>query len=109
MAFTGAHITCGYAGSSSSAGLLPLGRTPVWSQSMAAAGTTALGAPPVTSQGEPSFEVRAASDIYVAIGTTPDASQANGAGQSARMLIPANETRNIICSVGDKLAWILVP
>ena len=117
MALTGVHITAGYVGGDGAsrvigatrqASAVQLARKASWSQTMASAGTTAAGAPSKSEiKGEPCFEVRSSADIYVAIGTAPDASQAAGTGDTARVFVPANETRNIICDAGDKLAWVL--
>lgn len=107
MAFSGTHITCCLVGNASGAALAA---KPIWSQTMASAGTTSRAAPgnpePIIWSGM--FEVRSSADIYVAIGKTPDASQASGVEDAARFFIPANETRNIFVQPGEKLAWIAV-
>jgi hypothetical protein len=109
MALSGTHITCGFVGSPPAPALMGAAQ---WSTTMAAAGVTALAAslpastPPGVTITNLAFEVRPTVDIYVAVGKNPDASQANGSGDSARIFCPANETRNIFCAVGDKLAWI---
>ncbi|KQP82860.1 hypothetical protein ASF57_12045 [Methylobacterium sp. Leaf117] len=102
MALSGVHIACGYIGGKSGLNNRSLILSPpVWSQTMAAAGTTDKGAPAVAEDtGDPSFEIRSSADIYVAIGAAPNAST------GTRIFVPANETRNIFCSSGDKLAWI---
>ncbi|MBA9071720.1 hypothetical protein FHR71_005506 [Methylobacterium sp. RAS18] len=109
MALNGVHIACGYVGDAGQKGVVQsLGRAPLWSQTMASAGVTTLAAPKSDGDlGSPSFEIRSSQDIYVAFGTTPDASQASGSGGAARILVPANETRNLFCAPGDRLAWVL--
>lgn len=100
MPLSGAHIACGYVNAFGGAALL--GKV-IWSQTMGSAGTTMQAAPnptEVAMGAGVAFEVRATSDIYVAVGVTPDA--ANG----PRAFVPANETRNFFCRPGDRLAWI---
>lgn len=105
MALSGAHIACGYAATKGRNGAaLPLLNRILWAQTMASAGTTTLGAPPVSDQdGTPIFEIYSAADIFVAIGSAPDAT----AGKP-RIFVPANQTVDIGAeNTGDKLAWIL--
>ena len=108
MALSGVHVACGYVGGPrDDKGGASLARKPAWSQTMAAAGATAQSAPSVSGRaGSPAFEIRASIDVYVAIGASPDASQANGSGDSARIFVPAGVTRNVFCDGGDKLAWV---
>lgn len=108
MAISGVHIACGFAYASGGVSLFGA----AWSQTMANPGTTGkTAAAPAVGGNKPTgmpvlcFEVRADRDIWVAIGATPDASQANGEGQQARLPIPSGETRYIPCTAGDKLAW----
>lgn len=110
MALQGTHIACGYVGSPPNGALLGAIQ---WSRTMAAPGVTDVAAlntdvsiPGIVASNL-SFEVRAVADIWVAWGKAPDASQISGSGQSARLFVPANETRNILCQPGDKLAWAL--
>ncbi len=109
MALTGVHVACGYVGDTGQKGVVQsLGRAPLWSQTMSSAGVTTSSAPKADGNlGSPSFEIRSSQDIYVACGATPDASQTTGSGASARILVPANETRNLFCAPGDRLAWVL--
>lgn len=108
MALSGVHVACGYVGDEGQRDtVVTLARAPVWSQTMAAAGTTASSAPKKDrGLGSPCFEIRASKDVYVAIGAAPNASGTSGTGQTARVFIPANETRNLFCAPGDKLAWV---
>ena len=108
MALSGTHIACGFVGHHGRDGVVQalLGRVS-WSETMAAAGVTANAAPETTpTLGEPSFEIRSSVDIFVARGKSPDASQAVGSGNAARIFVPAGETRNVFCGPGDRLAWV---
>lgn len=99
MAFTGIHIVCG-------TNPTPSGPTkPVWSRSMTTAGMTDRAA----AEGHDVWDITAAADAFVAIGATPDASQANGEGASARVLIRAGERRMFACRAGERVAWAPVP
>lgn len=104
MPLSGAHIACGYVNAFGGAALL--GKV-IWSQTMSGAGTTTQAAPNQTDAAigpggfNLAFEVRASSDVYVAVGAAPDAT--NG----PRAFVPANETRNFFCRPGDRLAWAL--
>jgi hypothetical protein len=112
MALSGVHIACGFIGGlgkyqNSSVDLL--GKV-IWSQTMSAPGTTSQGAASTQTpayDGDPSFEIYSSTDIYVAVGASPDPTQTTGKASSgsARILIPANTTRNIFCKAGDLLAW----
>ncbi|WP_407523128.1 hypothetical protein [Methylobacterium oryzisoli] len=108
MAFTGVHVACGFAYTSGGVSLFG----PAWSQTMTSAGTSSrTAAAPAAAGNKPTgtpvlcFEIRADRDIFVAVGAAPDASQASGEGQAARVPIPTGETRYIPCTAGDKLAW----
>lgn len=110
MALTGVHVTCGYVTAAPGGALLG---NQAWSQTMSSAGTTAVGASQPQSGplggGTSSllgFEVTTSADAWVAWGTAPDASQASGSEATARILVRAGETRNILCRLGDKLAWV---
>lgn len=94
MALNGLHVACGQVTVLQS---VALSRKPVWSRTMPNAGVTDLRAPDLPTIG---FEIRAAVDVFVAIGPNPDAAD------DARFFVPANDTRNISCDPGDKLAWI---
>ncbi|MCJ2040134.1 hypothetical protein MKK55_14465 [Methylobacterium sp. J-059] len=100
MALTGIHVTCAQIGDVNGASLISVA---FWSRTMTNPGVTDIAAP----QGRTgmNFEVRAAVDAWVARGENPDPTQVSGIGDSARILIPANETRNILCIPGDKIAW----
>lgn len=109
MALSGTHVVCSYIGSPAARQQVQalLGET-VWSETMAVPGTTSQVAPVNAPEfGEPSFEIRATADIYVAVGAAPNASLALGTGDSARFFVPANETRNVFCRANDKLAWVV--
>lgn len=100
MALTGLHVVCGSIGGFGAGGQAQqLLRRAIWSQTMAAAGTTGQSAPDVAGA-EPSFELRASIDVFVAIGPNPDATT------GPRIFIPANETRNLFCTKGDFVAWV---
>jgi hypothetical protein len=110
MALTGVHVTCGYVGAAPGGALLG---NQAWSQTMTSAGVTSIGAAfpqsGVVGAGAASllgFEVTAAADAWVAWGAAPDASQVAGSEATARILVRAGETRNILCRPGDKLAWV---
>jgi hypothetical protein len=101
MAFAGLHVVCASVGARADASLII---NAAWSQTMTSAGTTAQAALPGVSN---VFEIAAAADSWVAIGSAPDATQTISTGSSsARILVRAGETRNIFCNPGDKLAWI---
>ena len=107
MALSGVHVACGYVGGYAAISQqIPLLSAIAWSQTMTAAGTTSQAAPSQMAGSDPSFEIRASADVYVAVGAVPDASQATGSGNAARIFVPAGVTRNIFCKPGDKLAWI---
>ena len=99
MAFAGIHIACGMN--------LMFDRLakPVWSRSLATAGTTNRAA----AEGQDVWEITASADSFVAIGPTPDASQAEGEGASARILLRAGERRSFQARPGDRVAWVPVP
>lgn len=105
MAFTGAHVVFGYAGSR---GVRVVGDTSpqslfrmVSSETLASAGTTTITAPVVSSSlGEPIARVSVAADSFVAFGATPNAST------GTRDFIPAGETRDYVVSAGEKMAWV---
>ena len=102
MAFSGLHVTAGYAGSrgNRSSTLSLIGEV-VWSHTFTTAGTTTEVAPPAREgEGDPMFQVIASADSYVAIGPTPNASA------SPRILVPANAVREFYAEAGDKLAWV---
>lgn len=102
MALSGVHVACLFVGGAGQGQQIQsLAKPPAWSQTMASAGITTQGAPNYDGgSGQPCFEIRSSADVYVAIGATPDAT--NG----PRIFVPANETRNIFCASGDKLAWV---
>lgn len=107
MALAGLHVACGYVGGYASiSAQIPLLGDVVWSETLASAGTTTRTAPSQLNGADPSFELRSSADVYVAIGPAPDASKASGADDAARILLPANVTRNIFCKPGDKVAWV---
>lgn len=104
MSLSGTHISCGYVNIMKGPGLL--GEVQ-WSEMMTVPGTTTKIVPQnrqFVEKGKqdryPAFEIRASSDIYVSVGPTPDAT--NG----ARIFVPANETRHLFCTAGDRVAWI---
>src|ERR1700712_3575115 len=101
MALSGAHIACGYVGSTDGAQFLD---SVAWSETMTSAGTTTNVVPnnPAYRSGplSPIFEIRTAADVFVAIGAAPNATS------GPRIFVPANETRNLICHPGDKVAWV---
>lgn len=102
MAFSGLHVTCGYAGSFTNRNttLSLLGKV-VWSQTFASAGTTTNSAPAASdAAGDPMFQVRASADSFVAIGPTPNAST------GARIFVPAGERVEFYGQPGDRLAWV---
>lgn len=108
MALSGAHIACVYVGalgSLHSSHSLTAGIA--WSETMANAGTTSRAAASSDEYtGSPCFEITASVDIYVAIGKSPVASNVSGDGAQGRIFVRANETRNLFCNPGDKLAWV---
>lgn len=65
MALSGVHVACGQVTVLQS---VALSRKPVWSRTMPNAGVTDLRAPELPTI---SFEVRAAVDVFVAIGPNP--------------------------------------
>lgn len=104
------HVACSFVGASGQGSRIQdLTRSPVWSETLSAAGVTTQAAPASSSSyGDPCFEISAGVDVYVAIGPTPDASQAVGStGNSARLVVRSGETRNVFCKQGDKLAYVL--
>ena len=114
MALSGVHITCAYVGGRRGLithGMLLLGVV-VWSRTMAAPGVTDEAAPESgeyqnPSCGDASFEVRSSIDVYVAFAPNPDASKAVGTTRNtARIFIPAGETRNVFANPGDRVAWV---
>ncbi|WFU84372.1 hypothetical protein QA645_17010 [Bradyrhizobium sp. CIAT3101] len=101
MAFSGVHVSCGYAGyNKRNIALLAECK---WSQSMATAGTT-TNASPVESEvlGAAVFSITATLDIYFAIGTNPDAT--NG----PRRFLQMNTSMDVFAKRegGEYLAWI---
>lgn len=103
MALSGVHVACGYVGGAGrNLQVQALMKKPVWSETLAAAGTTTNVAPTSVDQsvGDPCFEIRSSLDVFVAISSGPNATT------GARLFVPANETRNVFCAPGDKLAWI---
>ncbi len=76
---------------------------PVWSQSMDSPATTTLA-----SQGEQSsvFVIDADVDAFVAVGSSPNAGNASGEGQNARLKVRAGTTREVFCRPGQKLSWV---
>lgn len=94
MALSGLHVACVQVRVLQS---VALAQKPVWSLTMANPGVTDLKAPELPTIG---FEIRSASDAFVAIGPNPDAAA------DARIFVPAGDTRNIFCDPGDRLAWI---
>jgi hypothetical protein len=109
MALTGVHVTCSYVTIISGVGLVA---GAAWSETIGSPGATTNTAKnparmPSRGDGLLIFEVSSATDAYVAVGTNPDATQANGAGDAARTLIRGGaDPRPIACVVGDKLAWL---
>lgn len=99
MALSGVHVACCPVFNLNNASLV--GR-PTWSQTLASAGTTTNAAP----DGPSVFVIRAASDVYVAMGAAPDASQTTGSGDAARTFVEANATQTFAASAGQKLAWV---
>lgn len=102
MAFSGLHVTCGYAGGSVARhNDMPILGKISWSQTMASADTTTQSAPAVDdTRGDPMFQVIASADSYVAIGAAPNAST------GARVLVLASERVEFYAEPGDKLAWV---
>lgn len=104
MAITQVHIACLFIGGSDPGGApVDLPARVAWSQTMPAAGVTDLGAAYTEGRyGQPAFEIATAQqDIFVSIGTAPDA--VNG----PRVVVRANTTRELFAKVGDKLAWVI--
>lgn len=100
MALTGIHVLCTSVRTLNGASLTSLAR---WSETLSSPGTTTQ----VSPANEQCFEISAGVDAYVAVGPTPDASQAVAStSSSARTLIRAGETRNLFGTQGDKIAWV---
>jgi len=99
MALSGVHVACCPVFNLNNASLV--GR-PTWSQTLASAGTTTNAAP----EGSSAFVIRAAVDVYVAMGVAPDASQTSGSGDAARVFVEANATQTFAANAGQKLAWV---
>lgn len=108
MALSGLHVAHNLVHSPNSCGLQ--GRL-LWSETLASAGTTVNAAQPnrPTEGGFgpsfPAFEVSASVDAWVAFGPSPDASQAAGAGNTARYLVRAGTDRQWFAQAGDRVAW----
>jgi hypothetical protein len=102
MALSGLHVNCGYAGpfQRRDAAVGILGRV-AWSETMAAPGTTTNAAPANSDgAGEPMFQVYAATDAFIAIGKSPNAST------GPRVFVPAATRVEVYAEQGDKMAWI---
>lgn len=102
MAFTGVHITAGYAGPAYNRTFVaPILGKIAWSETMASAGTTALGAPDAREgAGMPIYRIQSAADVYVAIAPSPNAST------GTRTLVRAGVDYDIYAEPGDKVAWV---
>lgn len=114
MALSGVHITCAYVGGRDgeiTQGMLLVGAI-LWSRTMAAPGVTDAVVPgagefPNPPFADAVFEVRPSLDIFMAWGPSPDASKAMGSTRStARIFIPAGETRDVFANRGDRVAWV---
>lgn len=114
MALSGLHIACAYVGGRDgeiTSGMLLMGAI-VWSRTMAAPGVTDAVVPGVGQFPNPPFadailEARPTIDIFMAWGPNPDASKAMGSTRStARIFIPAGETRVVFADRGDRVAWV---
>lgn len=114
MALTFAHVSCGFVGARGRDNVVQSVVSDVRnSQTLTAAGTTSFVAPAPgfgATIGDPCYEVSAATgvDLYAAVGKpgVVDASQATGAGATARTFIRGGDTRNIFCQPGDACALI---
>jgi len=106
MAFTGLHVTCFDAGNPYRAdrGDFPeLPMSQYWSETLAAPGQTTQY---VRGQGQV-FRVEASADSWIAIGATPNASQAVGSNtNTARFLVRAGVPYDFTVRDNDKLAWV---
>lgn len=114
MPLNGVHITCGLVNvpPRSSPGLFGAA---AWSETFPASspGTTSRAAPGFKDQDPDmrdesflAFEIQTSVEIFVAIGKAPDATNASGTGDSARIRVVAGESRNLFCEAGDKVAWV---
>lgn len=105
MAFTGLHVVCAYAGSTSpqpKTTAPTLGR-PLWSETLSSPGPTTQASPGTdwpNGLGDCIFHIRAAADSYAAIGPEPNAST------GARVFVPAGEFVTVYVTKHDKLAWV---
>ncbi|GJD51759.1 hypothetical protein OPKNFCMD_4517 [Methylobacterium crusticola] len=104
MALSGFHVCCALVNIQHGPGLMGAVQ---WGETLSSAGTTTNTAPNLNlsptalNGGFLNFELRSSVDAFVAIGPTPNA----GSG-GARFYLPANETRNVFCGGGDRVAWI---
>lgn len=109
MSFSGVNIACGYVRIIRGSAFVT---TMAWHRTMAAPGVTntPARAPARRSPGDIEsalgFEVTTDQEIWVAWGPAPDASQASGEEDTARIRVHAGETRTILCNRGDLLAWV---
>ncbi|NKM86356.1 hypothetical protein GFL54_19025 [Rhizobium laguerreae] len=103
MALSGVHVSCRYVGIAGKRGrVVDLPSKPIWSETMASAGTTTNTAAQQGGQeiGDVVLRVHASLDVWVAIGSAPNAST------GPREFVEANSTYDLACDPGDKLAWI---
>lgn len=103
MALPSVHVICGFAGGDGSEGqkqgIQPLFRDIQWSEAPAAGVATASSAKE-QSNARPVFRITNTIDVYVAIGTSPDASQ------DPRFALRATDApHDIYVKQGDRLAW----
>lgn len=101
MAFTGIHVTCGYA-SNMSIGTVPMLSDIEWSETLSASGgaTTSVVPKQDGARGILVASVIASVDIFVAVGAAPDANA------SPRVFVPAGTVRDITVKPGWKVAAI---
>lgn len=111
MPLRGVNIACGYARIGDGVAIMaPL----AWSRTMTDPGVTniAARAPARKSPGDIlstiCFEVIAGQDVWIAWGTSPDATQVEGEEDKARLMVRRGEVRTVFCNAGDRLAWVLV-
>lgn len=113
MALSGLHVVCGHADIKGGAMLMgALSWSQTFTGTLTSTVTTTQSAfepntKPVMFDAAPlCIEVTTSIDAWVAIGGTPDPTQASGTRSSARVLVRSGETRNLFCKPGDYVAAI---